>query len=648
MKNLIVGTAGHIDHGKTALVRALTGIDTDRFEEEKRRGITIDIGFAHLEVGDYRLGFIDVPGHEKFVKNMLAGIGGVHLLLLIVAADESVMPQTIEHLQICQLLNIPRGIVVVTKKALVDGELLSLVEEEIKELAQGTLLEDAPIVAVDSIEGEGLPELLEVLQREAEKFDQSKLAFDAENRIFRLPIDRVFSVRGFGTVVTGTTLWGKLAKDDVVGIYPSGTSAKVRGIEVFNATSQLASPGQRTAVNLSGVDKQALTRGMTLSVPGLPEPSLTVDASIRVLENAPGPLRNRTPVRLHHGSAEVIGRIRLLNSQILEPGQAGLVQLRIDSPVFCFPGDHIILRRYSPLTTVGGGIILDNSPKRHRRNELPHLIDRLTSLEQSMKGNPDSAALSLCEQLVEGAGRTGINSKQLVVKSGYVEAYIKEVILAISSLIVIPQDPPLAVHRDSFERLRAEIVQVLSDYHDAKPLGPGYSKEELKKRLLAGGSSAYFQFALRELEKAKTIEVDGKHVRLHGHSVDLSAEQKKIEEDILSLMDRSGFEFLTLEDAIERLEKRASGVRDVAFHLLSTGKLVRVTESLVTTQVLVDQLGERLRRKFPEGRSFTVPEFKDLLSISRKYAIPLLEFLDRQRITSRSGDRRTVLNRGKT
>ncbi len=645
MKNLIVGTAGHIDHGKTALVRALTGIDTDRLEEEKRRGITIDIGFAHLESGDYRMGFIDVPGHEKFVKNMLAGIGGVHLLLLIVAADESIMPQTLEHLQICQLLDIPRGLVVITKKSLVEEELLSLVEEEIRDLTQGTLLEDAPILAVDSIEGDGIPELLEAIEKEAGKIDRDRLTFDATNRIFRLPVDRVFSVRGFGTVITGTTLWGQLTKDDFVGVYPSRKVAKVRGIEVFNAANHSASPGQRTAVNLSNIDKQDLNRGMTLSIPGILEPTYALDASVRILKNAPGPLRNRAPVRIHHGSAEVIGRIRLLDSQTLEPGQSGMVQLRIDSPLLCFPGDHLILRRYSPLTTVGGGIVLDNSPRRHRKSELPHLLARLTSLEQSMEENADKWGPPLCELIVADAGLTGVNSKELVARTGFSEAFIKEVLPSICSLMVIPQEPLLAIHRDSFDALESEVVQVLSRYHEAKPLGPGFSKEELKKRLLPGGTPACFQFVLGELEQAGVIEVDGKHVRLHGHSVDLNVEQEKIKEEILTLIGRSGFEITTLDKVLERVDKNNRGAREVAYHLLSTGQIVRISESLVITQDLLDQLAEGLRKKFPEGQTFTVPEFKKLFSISRKYAIPLLEFLDRRRITSRSGDKRKVLGR---
>jgi len=645
VKNLIVGTAGHIDHGKTALVRALTGIDTDRFEEEKRRGITIDIGFAHLESGDYRMGFIDVPGHEKFIKNMLAGIGGVHLLLLIVAADESVMPQTLEHLQICQLLDIPRGLVVITKKSLVEDELLSLVEEEIKDLTRGTFLKDAPILAVDSIEGDGIPELLEAIEREAGRLDRDRLTFDATNRIFRLPIDRVFSVRGFGTVITGTTLWGQLTKDHLVGVYPSRTAAKVRGIEVFNSSNQSALPGQRTAVNLSSIDKKDLSRGMTLSIPQIPQPTYALDASVRVLMNAPGPLRNRTPVRIHHGSAEVIGRIRLLDTQTLEPGQAGMVQLRIDSPLLCFPGDHLILRRYSPLTTVGGGIVLDNAPRKHRKSELPLLLAHLASLEQSLKGSLDKWGSRLCELTVEAAGSAGVNSRELVARTGLSESYIKEILLSIPSLMVIPQEPLLAIHRDSFEALNSKVVKVLSQYHETKPLGPGFSKEELKKRLLPGAPPAYFQFVLGELEKAKVIEVDGKHVRLHGHSVDLNVEQEKIKEEILALIRKSGFEITTLDETLQKVGKNSRGAREVAFHLISTGQLVRISDSLVITQDLLGQLAEGLRKEFPEGQTFTVPEFKRLFSISRKYAIPLLEFLDRQRITSRSGDKRKVSDR---
>jgi selenocysteine-specific elongation factor len=642
VKNLIIGTAGHIDHGKTALVRALTGIDTDRFEEEKRRGITIDIGFAHLDLGDYRLGFIDVPGHEKFVKNMLAGIGGVHLLLLIVAADESVMPQTLEHLQICQLLDIPKGLVVITKKTLVDEDLVSLVKEEIKDLTQGTLLEGAPIVAVDSIEGDGIPQLLESIKTEADQIDRNRLEFDAKNRIFRLPVDRVFSVRGFGTVVTGTTLWGELKKDNQVAVYPSQEIAKVRGIEVFNTSSSSALPGQRTAVNLSNIDKQDLNRGMTLSIPAVPKSTNVFDASIRVIRNAPGPLRNRSPVRIHHGSAELIGRVRLLDSRVLEPGQSGMVQLRTDAPLLCFPGDHLILRRYSPLTTVGGGIVLNNAPRKHRKSELPDLLEQLTLLEQAMAGSVEKWGPLLCELIVEEAGSAGAHSKELVARTGFSESYIRSVLPSIPSLMVVSRMPLLALHRKPLEELNSEIVQVLSQYHEAKPLGPGFSKEELKKRLMPGGSSACFQFVLKRLEEAKAIVVDGKYIRLRHHRADLDREQEKIREEILLLVRQAGFQIATLDETLGKLGKNRRGAREVAFHMLSAGQLIRISESLIVTQDILDQLAEGLKAKFPEGRTFTVPEFKNLFSISRKYAIPLLEFLDRERITSRTGDKRKV------
>jgi selenocysteine-specific elongation factor len=642
VKNVIIGTAGHIDHGKTSLVKALTGINTDRLEEEKRRGITIDIGFAHMELDDYRLGFIDVPGHEKFVKNMLAGIGGVHLLLLVVAADESVMPQTREHLQICRLLGISHGIVVITKKGLVDSEFVSLVEEETSELTKGTFLEGAPILAVDSCSGQGIPELKDEIQNQLDRMLTQQPCDFSVSHVFRLPIDRVFSIKGFGTVVTGTTLTGTLKKESTVAVYPAGKPVKVRGIEVFNQEASEATSGQRTAVNLSGVDKLDLARGMFLSVARLLHANDVLNSTVKLLEDAPGPLKQRSPVRFHHGSAEIIGRIYLLDSNELQPGERALAQIRLDHPTLCFPGDSFILRRYSPLTTVGGGLVLDNHPRRVRKKDLTSLLPKLSELALSFLAQNNEASV-LLKYLISDQGIAGADYDFLVSRTGLTQEKIKSELDSLSSMTTVPILPPRVVCKESIADLKAAILKFLQEFHQRNPLAAGVSREELKGKFLREANSAYFQFLLASLEEQRAIELRGSLVGLHGRQTSLSDTQSEIKQHLMGSFHRDTPQPVPLTDLASRLPYSDSEVRTVCYYLIENDELLRISEDFILLPEQLESIKMKISSAFPVGTNFSVPQFKDLLKLSRKYAIPLLEYLDRKRITQRRGDTRSLI-----
>jgi len=640
MKNLIIGTAGHIDHGKTALIRALTGVDTDRLREEKERGITIDIGFADLQNGEYRLGFIDVPGHERFVKNMLAGIGGIRLVMLVVAADESVMPQTLEHFQICRLLRVRRGIIVLTKCDLVDGEILELVREEVRDLVRGSFLENAPCLAVDSLSGTGIEELKSTLDKVVAEMDRDGLLAHSEDQVFRLAVDRVFTIRGFGTVVTGTAQSGSLRKDSTVEIHPASRVAKVRGIQIFGRDTDVAHAGQRTAINLSGVEKDLLYRGSTLFSPGRLKPTQVIDVEVEMLADAPAPLRYRSPIRFHHGSSEIIGRIYLLEGEELKPGRRGLAQIRLDSPAVCLPGDRFVLRRYSPLMTVGGGVILDNAAVKHRKKELAGLLPGLRSLCR-IYGDESACRLDALEYHIRRSGPAGLDIDALVRRTGYNAPVIQEYLKQNPSLIVTTKDPPRYIAREHFEE-RADCLQSLLEKALAdKPLSAGVSKEEIKEKLFKDSAPSHFQALLNRYADRDWIEIRDEFITLPGRQVALSARQEEIRRNLTAHLEKMKFQPCSL-DELTRIAP-ADQVREVYFHLIRTGELIRITGDLVLLPSRLEKLIDRLRARFSGPRGFTVPEFKELTSLSRKHAIPVLEYLDRSRITRRAGDRRQLL-----
>lgn len=647
MKDIIIGTAGHIDHGKTALVRALTGIETDRLSEEKQRGITIDIGFAHLIMGDFRVGFIDVPGHEKFVKNMLSGIGGIRLLLLVIAADESVMPQTTEHLQICNLLGIPGGIVVLTRTGLADSEMLDLVEDEAREACRGTFLETAPVARVDSISGEGIEELKAEITRQIEKICADDLSSPAMSmQVCRLPIDRVFSLKGFGTIVTGTLLSGKIGKDEQLAPYPSVENDqvyKVRSVEVFNRPQENASFGQRTALNLAGASKEELRRGMILSLPGKLRAADSLDTQVTIHSESPVSLRHRMPVRLHHGSGESIARIYLLDRDNISPGEKGLAQIRLDKPVLGFPGDRFILRRYSPEITIGGGLILQNQPSRHRRKELVKIIPHLERLADELAEPGKSSLPALISFLLRESGSSGTSLAKLVAGTGYGSDTLKDSLKKLGDRVLVSEDQLHLAWRESLEEAGSAILGFLEEHHSQHPLSGGVPRQELYERFLPGLAPPLFQKFLAEKVDSGKLTASGAKVAKSDFQVELSESHLEIRKRI---EDRFKAPFPTKESPglKDLLEMRGLGKegKDVIYHMISSGELVRISDSLLVTPAQLRNITETMQNSFPPGIPFKVPAFKDIFGLSRKHAIPLLEHFDLHGVTIRRGDKRVM------
>ncbi len=637
MKHVIVGTAGHIDHGKSALILALTGTDPDRWEEEKRRGITIDLGFAHLDLGqDVRIGFIDVPGHERFVKNMLAGVGGIDLVMLIVAGDESIKPQTREHFDICKLLGIRRGIIVLTKSDLVEREMLDLVRLEVQEFVAGSFLEGAPMVATSARTGDGLEELRNELRRLSLETPPKPVDLP-----FRLPIDRSFVMKGFGAVVTGTLITGTVEKEAEVEIFPLGKRVRVRGIEVYNAPADLAAAGQRTALNLVGAEARQISRGMVLAAPGLFQPTTTLSCSLTLLPSA-RPLKNHAQVHFHCGTAEMLARAVLLEGKEMKPGASGFVQLRLSEPGLFVPGDRFIIRQFSPVTTIGGGGVLDNAPHRLRSGD-PEAIESLRVLE---RGEPE-ARLELLAKWGEEATLTVLSAR-----TGWKPADVLRVAQSLEKqrrIVLLGLPPSALVHAAHFSRLTKLILEHLERFHTANPLVPGLAKEELRAKLGDGRagrtipSPALLDALLQSLILQGKVDLQGEMARLGGRTVQLSAEEIAASDQIAAAFEKAGLAVPTARDVLANLRIDKPRAEKLLRILLKENVLHRVTEELIFHQSALRQLRQILARRKTKSNRLGVAEFKELTGLSRKYAIPLLEYLDRERVTRRDGEERIIL-----
>ena len=639
-QHLIIGTAGHIDHGKTRLIQALTGINADRLKEEQQRGITIDLGFAHARIGPFQVGFIDVPGHERFVKNMLAGVGGIQFVLLVVAADESIMPQTREHFEICRLLGIRHGIVVITKSDLVDPEFIELVKQEVAELLQGTILENTPMTSVDSHSGRGVDRLRALLEEQLMELD---LDSDLQSKCqFRLPIDRVFTLKGFGTVVTGTTWQGTIRKEDKVQAYPSDSQGRVRNLQIYGRNTVAATVRQRTALNLTGLDKGQLQRGMVLGPPGIFRPSFILDAGLELLASAPAPVRQRTPVRFHHGSTEVIGRVYPIARKDLEPGETGLVQLRLEAPVIACGGDRFIIRRYSPLTTIGGGIVLDSRAQKRRKRDLERASPGLLDLQEAWAQDSGDCLTRSIDYYVGRGGLRGVSLLELQARSGLTENAIQKLLESASGLTRF-EAADLVVSDDSLAELKDQIVDHTRRFHQQNPLLDGIPREELKERFMSWASNRYFNAVLQSLETELRVRASAHTVSHSEHRVKLTADQEQLQERILATLEASPHSALRVEELATHLGREARDINDVFFFLIHQGRIVRISENLFMTSRQVSQLKTGLLEAYASGTSFSVADFKNLFGLTRKLAIPFLEYLDKSRVTRRVGDRRVVL-----
>jgi selenocysteine-specific elongation factor len=633
MKSVIIGTAGHIDHGKTTLVKALTGIDTDRLEEEKRRGITIDLGFAHLELNapsgeKLRLGFVDVPGHERFVRNMLAGVGGIDLVLLVVAADESIKPQTREHFEICRLLSIPRGITVITKADLVDADTLNVVKLEIEEFVRDSFLDTShsPIVTVSARTGAGL----EDLKKEIARLTVEIPSRDTET-LLRLPIDRVFVMKGFGTVVTGTLIAGRVRKEEEVEVFPTRLRVRVRGVQVHGSATDQAIAGQRTALNLAGVQVEELARGMTLAPPGVLETTQRIDVRLSLLKDA-RPLKNRSRVHFHAFTSETIAEVVLHEAAELKPGTTAFARLRTADPVMVLPGDHLILRQFSPVVTIGGAVVLDAFPLRRQKREAG------IKFLQTVSGGPLQETLLA---RIHRRGHEGFGIADAVRETGLRQSVLKPVVGALLQQKKVLQAGDLFIASEAFATARNRAVAILDTFHKANPLVVGISKEELREKLDL--QPAVLEALLAELVRDKKAEVAGEQVRLAGRGVELKDEESKAKQEIEKAFSTAGLKVPAMKEVLASLPVDKNRAQKLVTLLLRDRILVKLTDDLVFHQTALQSLRQILTEYKSKSAKIDVAKFKDLTGVSRKYAIPLLEYLDRERVTRRVGDERVIL-----
>ncbi len=630
MKQIVLGTAGHIDHGKTSLIHALTGIDTDRLKEEKERGITIELGFASLDLDDdVRLGIVDVPGHERFVKNMLAGVGGIDLVALVIAADEGVMPQTREHLAICELLQVREGLVALTKTDMVEPDWLELVQDDTAEFLSGTFLDGKPIVPVSAKTGEGLPALLDTLRDLC-----GRLHPRAATGPVRLPIDRVFTMRGFGAVVTGTLFSGSLRLEDRVDILPSGLSARVRGLQVHNQSVSTAVAGQRTAINLQGIDKADLQRGEILATPGRFPRTHMLDVTLTLLADAPRPLANRTRVRFHVGTSEILGRVILLDRDEVLPGEDTVAQLRLEAPAVAAPRDRYVLRSYSPIQTIGGGMILNTLPAKHKRYR-PQVSEQLTLL----RDGTDAEALTVHLANAEAAG---LQWSELLIHSPLDEDTLRGVVDALQQQgtgVAVEYEPPWLLHHEQYAHARAQIVQTVEVFHRDNPLKPAMFTEELHSKFPRMPDKV-FAAIVQALSASGTLDVSRDKVKLSHHTVTLSPQRQANADALEQMYLQAQYHPPSVDEALEAQKLTHAEDRELLQVLVDQNKLVRLKGDLFYHRVVLDTIEQELWAFLERQGEITAGEFRDLLQISRKYAIPLLEHFDNQRLTVRMGDKR--------
>ncbi|HMK56338.1 MAG TPA: selenocysteine-specific translation elongation factor [Dissulfurispiraceae bacterium] len=626
VKSVILGTAGHIDHGKSSLVKALTGVDPDRLKEEKERGITIDLGFANLSYPEDNLsvGIVDVPGHERLIKNMLAGAGGIDIVLLVIAADEGIMPQSREHLAICELLKIKAGIVVITKADLADEDWIQLVSDDARKFVSGTFLENAEIVPVSVRTGINLEVLKEKIRALAVRV-RPKLI----DGIFRLPIDRVFTLKGFGTVVTGTALSGTILLDSPVEILPAGIKSKVRGLQTHGRAVDKAFAGQRIGLNLQGVDRELLRRGDTVVAPGRFVPTPAVDAKLEMLKDAPT-VKSRSRVHFYAGTSETIARIIIYGSDEVKAGESCYCQFRLEDPVVTLSGDRYIIRRFSPLETIGGGAILDPHPIRRKKKTG---IDDLRLFETG-------TLQEKIETLVERFGAQGGKFSQI---EGWFHVNLPEISSTLDRLVgkgLLVKSHDVVFHRKSFDAFTSALKSVLAQFHADNPLKGGMPKEELKARLKTEARAGDEIF---ELLPKMDVVLDKEMVRLRGFSVALSTADKDVKEKIVSMLNKEGFQPLSKPELAKALAISESETGDLLKLLAQEGSLVRINDSVFVSAEQYEKMIGLLKAFYAKKPEMTVAEFRDLLGTTRKFALPFLEYLDSNKITLRIGDIRKFM-----
>lgn len=634
MKHFIVGTAGHVDHGKTVLVKALTGKDTDRLKEEKERGISIELGFAPFRLPSGILaGLVDVPGHERFIKNMLAGVGGIDLVLLIIAADEGIMPQTKEHLGIIDLLQVPLGVIVITKTDLVEEDWLDLIKEEARELVAGTVLEGAPIVEVSAVKGTGIKELTALIDDLAAGIRERSTHGQP-----RLSVDRVFSITGFGTVVTGTLVEGAITVGDKVEILPENIEARVRGLQVHGEKVETAEAGQRVAVNLAGLECEEIERGSVLGAPGYLKPSHRLDLRVKLLSAEEKPLVNRARVRVHLGTAEILARIILLESEELLPGEDGLAQLECEQPMVATRGDRVIIRSYSPMRTIGGGEIIDpDPPKRKRFNQgVIHM------LETKEKGEPDELVrqfvlASPSVALTEDEVRKGLGLDPRLVRSAI------ELLTDHGEFKNFVSDGKVYYILDLvFTRKAAELAQMLDKYHLAFPLRSGVSKEEIRSKLFNSLNNKLFNAILGVFEKENVIKVSEENIARFGFEPGPKPEQQQVFEKIRQRYEASGLLTPGWDETAAEFRLNAGEAEEVLNYFINQGILVKLEDNVLIHRQSLENARDVIIKYLQENNEFSLGEARDLLKTSRKFALPIMNYFDKIKVTRRVDDKRVL------
>ena len=633
MKHFVLGTAGHVDHGKTALIKAITGVDTDRLKEEKERGITIELGFASLNLpSGQTVGIVDVPGHEKFIKNMVAGAAGIDVVMLVIAADEGIMPQTKEHLHICSLLGITTGIVALTKIDLVEKDWLELVKSEITEYLQDSFLENAPIVPVSAIKQEGLTNLIRAIDETINKINEK-----ADDGIFRLPVDRVFTMKGFGTVITGTIVSDHIIIGEEIEILPEAITTRIRGIQVHNQPMEEAWSGQRTAINLQGIEKSTIERGNVLVRPKTVWPSQRLDIFVEFLASNSKNLKNRALVRLHTGTSEIIARIILLDKDELAPGQKAFAQLVLANKDVIVAGDRFVLRSYSPVTTIGGGQIIDPLPLKHKRQNEKIIAD-LNILQNGSL--PERISV-----IMERTAFSGINLRGLTFRLGVNAKKIREALESLFSskkAILLDSEDTTVISAYFYNLLEELIGKNLATYHKKNPLQEGISKEQLKETLGRAISARLFNLALRGLAKKETIVSDKDNVRLAEHQVQLAGDLDSLRNNIARIYCEAGLTPPSLTDVVSEFKDQRAKAQSIINLMLKEGDLIKINEEMCFSREALGKLRNDYKAMLVKDGKATPATFKDLTNLSRKYIIPLMEYFDVNKLTVRVGDHRIL------
>lgn len=639
MREIVLGTAGHVDHGKTSLVRALTNIDTDRLKEEKKRGITIELGFAYLDLPcGHRLGIVDVPGHEKFVKNMVAGVTGMDILAFIIAADEGIMPQTREHFEICSLLGVSQGLIIITKKDMVEEEWLEMVDEEVRDFCQGSFLEEAPVVHVSSTTGEGINEVKKLLDSMV-----ANHRFEEVFGPFRLPVDRVFAMKGFGAVVTGTSISGRIAVGEELQIYPTSKTAKVRGIQVHSQSVDIVEAGHRTAINLQGVETLDIARGMVVANPGSLMPNYMLDCSLSYLSSNDKPLKHRARVRVHLGTAEVMGRVSLLDRDALQPGERTGVQLLLEEPLAVWPGDRYVIRSYSPVITIGGGEILGNVSLRKRKRFTAKDREKNTEAFAILENGSDEDRILF---FLKESGTRGLVFDELAIRLGIFGKQLKKVLnepLSKKSMIVVDSTAQRYLEREVAEGVMHSIVAILEKFHSLQPLQTGLSKEGLRSELGRRLDQRVFAYCLNELIKNNKVVQEDSLVRLSSHEVALKADEEQLQKELIDWYRNKGLTTATLKETQEQFGDYPSALlKEVINLLLREGKLVKISETLYYHSEAIAALQHKVVAFMEREKEIDAPRFKDMTGLTRKFSIPILEYFDRIKLTYRVGDKRIL------